>query len=390
MRESHRPELRRALEEGVWADGEPVLAHARNGLALLPPDRVRIRAWAEVAAQYTVTDPRIVDALSPFYVWTSDYAEKRLEWKRRHPLHVLLLRTYRIPRPVTVRSRRSTRAAARGLSSRAISPSRAPRCSPTRSSSAPPRRSSRSRSARASRSSPSRHARRRGAVPWTESSSPHFEARHEDTDQRGAAAVLELLETTRESLARIFPQVPEEVTVVMHATPFALSSPRRPCRWLAREPRAGPPLPRGLVRGRTLHLLAPAALERRASAVPDSRDMLMMTPAALYAQLVIAANNRSLPPPLRPQHVRWAWLIWGAPRTSPARTCSPGRRSRAACATIRRRASRPCCATPRCSAARSSTCSNASAAPNAAVSLAFADPRAHRRACSSRPSPGAR
>ena len=25
MRESHRPELRRALEEGVWADGEPVL-----------------------------------------------------------------------------------------------------------------------------------------------------------------------------------------------------------------------------------------------------------------------------------------------------------------------------------------------------------------------------
>ena len=29
---------------------EAVLAHARNGLALLPPDRVRIRAWAEVAA----------------------------------------------------------------------------------------------------------------------------------------------------------------------------------------------------------------------------------------------------------------------------------------------------------------------------------------------------
>jgi hypothetical protein len=103
VRESHRPELRRALEEGVWADGEPTLHGARAGLALLPPDRVRIRAWAEVAAQYTVTDPRVVDALSPFYVWTPDYAEKRLEWKRRHPLHVLLLRTYRIPRPVTVK-----------------------------------------------------------------------------------------------------------------------------------------------------------------------------------------------------------------------------------------------------------------------------------------------
>ena len=54
---------------------------------------------------WTVTDRRAVDALSPFYVWTPDYAEKRLAWKRRHPLHVLLLRTYRIPRPVTVRVR---------------------------------------------------------------------------------------------------------------------------------------------------------------------------------------------------------------------------------------------------------------------------------------------
>jgi len=34
-------------------------------------------------------------------------------------------------------------------------------------------------------------------VPWTESSSPHFEARHQDADARACAAVLELLETTR-------------------------------------------------------------------------------------------------------------------------------------------------------------------------------------------------
>ena len=49
VRESHQPELRRALEEGVWADGEPP-AHALTldgGIA--QPDRVRIRAWAEVA-----------------------------------------------------------------------------------------------------------------------------------------------------------------------------------------------------------------------------------------------------------------------------------------------------------------------------------------------------
>jgi hypothetical protein len=105
VRESHKPELRRALEEGVWADGEPPL-HALSADGGIPqPERVRIRAWAEVAAHHTVTDPRCVDALSPFYVWTRDYAEKRLAWKRRHPLHVVLLRTYRIPRPVTVKVR---------------------------------------------------------------------------------------------------------------------------------------------------------------------------------------------------------------------------------------------------------------------------------------------
>src|SRR3712207_7460016 len=42
------------------------------------PDRVRIRAWAEVAQAWTITDRRCVDALSPFTVWTADYAEKRL------------------------------------------------------------------------------------------------------------------------------------------------------------------------------------------------------------------------------------------------------------------------------------------------------------------------
>jgi hypothetical protein len=105
VRESHQPELGRALEEGVWADGEPPSGALTLDGDIAQPDRVRIRAWAEVAAHFTVTDRRAVEALSPYYVWTTDYAEKRLAWKRRHPLHVILLRTYRIPRPVTVKVR---------------------------------------------------------------------------------------------------------------------------------------------------------------------------------------------------------------------------------------------------------------------------------------------
>jgi len=118
VRESHHPELRRALEEGVWPDEEPPPRALIQDGGIPQPDRVRIRAWAEVTAHYTVSERRVIDGLSPFYVWTPDYAEKRLNWKRRHPLHVLrlrwkrthplhvlLLRVHRIPRPVTVRVR---------------------------------------------------------------------------------------------------------------------------------------------------------------------------------------------------------------------------------------------------------------------------------------------
>ncbi len=105
VRESHKTEMRRALEEGVWPDGDPHPNAILQDGGISQPDRVRVRAWAEVAGHFTVTDPRILNDLSPFHVWTPDYAHKRLAWKPRHPLHVLLLRTYRIPRPVTVKVR---------------------------------------------------------------------------------------------------------------------------------------------------------------------------------------------------------------------------------------------------------------------------------------------
>jgi len=105
VKDAHQPELPRALEEGVWSDGEPSpRGFSRDG-GIPQPDRVRIRAWAEVAASYLITDPRCVDALSPYYVWSDEYMAQRLRWKPRHPLHVILLRTYRIPRPVTVKVR---------------------------------------------------------------------------------------------------------------------------------------------------------------------------------------------------------------------------------------------------------------------------------------------
>src|ERR1700744_4574422 len=58
VRESHRPELSRSLEEGVWAGGDSHPQALHRGEPLSQPARVRIRAWAEVAAHFTIADRR--------------------------------------------------------------------------------------------------------------------------------------------------------------------------------------------------------------------------------------------------------------------------------------------------------------------------------------------
>ena len=103
VRESHVPELKRALEDGVWNPPAPTARMMEAGVPVAQPMSVRLRAWAEVVASYEITQPDALESLVPYHVWTREYAAKRFNWKPRHPLHVLLLRTYRIPRPVTIR-----------------------------------------------------------------------------------------------------------------------------------------------------------------------------------------------------------------------------------------------------------------------------------------------
>ncbi len=65
-------------------------------------------------------------------------------------------------------------------------------------------------------------------------------------------------------------------------------------------------------------MLTPAQLEARASSVSGSRQMLALTPLALYARRLIAENNdelraaRTLPRMLL--ELRWVWLLEGGAR----------------------------------------------------------------------------
>jgi hypothetical protein len=154
-------------------------------------------------------------------------------------------------------------------------------------------------------------------VAWVESHSLSFSARHESAQADQAAAVLDDLEGFRESLAGMFEATPFEIAVVMHPRSIALSMAHP---WLPLARRVAAPASRRYFAGwfgeNEIHVLAPGALERRASTVPGSREALLLTPRHEYSHLVLGANNQDLPPPFSiarfRQYVRWAWLCEGA------------------------------------------------------------------------------
>lgn len=155
-------------------------------------------------------------------------------------------------------------------------------------------------------------------MPWEETESPSFLARHTDGDADDVVAVLELLETTRADLDAVLPVTPPgPVEVVVHASRTQLYTAQP---HLLAVLRLTNPAARRYVTGwagpSTLHLLAPRLLKARASNVPGSREMALLAPAALYAQLAVGHVNPRLPPPLRLRsrggYGRWAWLAAGA------------------------------------------------------------------------------
>lgn len=146
---------------------------------------------------------------------------------------------------------------------------------------------------------------------WHESASEHFVARHDDADANGAVAVLRLLEDTRARLGERFRSLPEEeIAVVLHGAPAQLHA---AVPLLAVRSRLLAPAFRryavGRLSGSTIHVLAPRALDARATRVDGSRELLRLAPAALYAELVAEHAN----PRLRGvRGARWTWLRVGA------------------------------------------------------------------------------
>lgn len=65
------------------------------------PDKttVAIQYFAHVTDDVELMDVAKLQALDPYHIWTENFAEVRLHWKKKQPLHILFARVYKLAQP---------------------------------------------------------------------------------------------------------------------------------------------------------------------------------------------------------------------------------------------------------------------------------------------------
>lgn len=160
-------------------------------------------------------------------------------------------------------------------------------------------------------------------MPWEQSNSASFAARHGTGDTADAQRILRSLEHVRVQLEQLVDRLPEEITVVLHSgmVALALSNPLAGARWALTAP-SGRRYVTGWAGRREIHVLSPEALRGRGGEVSGSREMLRLSAAALYAGRTFAESAWDVgsgPAVVRSLaqgrlELRWAWHLEGAGR----------------------------------------------------------------------------
>ncbi|MFF2480640.1 DUF1802 family protein [Paenibacillus sp. NPDC058071] len=83
---------------------EPFQGRIPGTMAEWKPDMASIKldAYAEAVEDIEINDQETLEKLREFHIWTDGFAEERLKWKRTKPLHLLLLRVYKLAEPIEV------------------------------------------------------------------------------------------------------------------------------------------------------------------------------------------------------------------------------------------------------------------------------------------------
>ncbi|WP_337098970.1 DUF1802 family protein [Paenibacillus sp. YIM B09110] len=63
-------------------------------------ETITLEAYAEVAEDIEITDQETLNKLRDFHIWTDGFAEERLKWKKTKPLHLLIMRVYKLDEPL--------------------------------------------------------------------------------------------------------------------------------------------------------------------------------------------------------------------------------------------------------------------------------------------------
>jgi hypothetical protein len=66
------------------------------------PEYIAFTHWAQTEEVIELSDEPALARLTPYHIWSEDYAQKRLHWKPRKPLFVMLLRVYQLLEPQRV------------------------------------------------------------------------------------------------------------------------------------------------------------------------------------------------------------------------------------------------------------------------------------------------
>lgn len=85
LKEEYRPDLDRTLED--WAPNQQT---------------VSITSYAKLEREILLENEVEVSRLYGYHIWTERFAEEKLKWKPKQPLHALLLRIYKLDEPLNI------------------------------------------------------------------------------------------------------------------------------------------------------------------------------------------------------------------------------------------------------------------------------------------------
>lgn len=63
-------------------------------------DTIKLEAYAEAVQDIEINDQETLDKLRELHIWTDTFAEERLKWKRKKPLHLLILKVHKLEEPI--------------------------------------------------------------------------------------------------------------------------------------------------------------------------------------------------------------------------------------------------------------------------------------------------